>query len=1108
MSKYQRDDALRAIIDTRITEIMSRYGRGVIPGTTASNIAPIPVSGSAPLNAQYLALAVDATLTAERVFTPGAGLTGTDSGAGAAYTLALTTPGALTVATTNSASGNHTHAVTSSSNPGAAASLLATNASGYLQLTRLGAGVAPSYPLHALATTEQMRLSYDGSNYAAFTVGGGGNLTVAPSGDFLFDPTGNDILPVTNYDLNLGALSRKYLTLHAAELWVETLVAQNTIATIGGRILVGPTTTLTRDLPASASGYATIAQVGTATTATGSGTGITFVAVTATSDRNVFSMSITRPSGTTTNDVLIAVITVSRYGSISTPSGWTLLADVRRPGSTWSLVYYRVAGGSEPASYTWTVDDVDEGVAAIISTYRGVDTASPINASDFRSNTYGADMIAPSITTTVSNTHLVFIGGIETAYSTSLTSTPPSGYTERGDVASSGSGSDARQVAYLADAAFYGSGATGEITATMAENWEPIAGLIALRPANSNTSVTLNVPSGVSNGHVMLATAVYANGTLTVPSGWTLVTSQGGFGVYRRVASGEPASYTWSLNTTDSLATACIAYSNVDTANPVDVSGSQSNGSSTSMTAPTVTTTIATDRLVFLGGAIGGSTTATAPGSMTERADAGTGNANIYIADRALSSAGATGTYTATLAASRANIGALVALRPNPNTSDTVYVRHNQMASGDTAYMEADGKIEFFRVTSSPTTISATEYSYTVTRNLDGTGSNDWYAGDAMFNTGQAGNGFADLYSLYGIPRAGQTSTQRAGPTIVGNVRLSSTFNDIRERWAIGNLNGLYDYGTTVYGFAAGDPTASWIAADATNGLRMMYGTSPRVTIGTTGTATFGDTSGASPNLSYSSATGYLAIRAGTTDVMRFKSTGAIDLIYRPDAGVPRARLNWYNETNEYLATMYGYTAGGDSYLNVEAYPQTSSGTGYISMSARGTVSSVYGASALTIGAQNVRVSGQGLQVGSGSSAIAAGNIYAEGNVTADAGALLPRSSGSELFGIDATGTGGSIVIANNAYAAPFGTPGSGGNFSGLLIVNNVTNGINTLNICGSAVIGQLASAAGYFSTTQGTSGRVNIYYGGGPTYQLTIENLTGASVTLHVFAIRTRASA
>ena len=76
------------------------------------------------------------------------------------------------------------------------------------------------------------------------------NLTLSPTGDVVFNPTGNDLLPTTGYDLNIGALTNKFLTLHAAELWVETLVAQNTLATIGGRILVGPTTSLTADFDA------------------------------------------------------------------------------------------------------------------------------------------------------------------------------------------------------------------------------------------------------------------------------------------------------------------------------------------------------------------------------------------------------------------------------------------------------------------------------------------------------------------------------------------------------------------------------------------------------------------------------------------------------------------------------------------------------------------------------------------------------------------------------------------------------------------------------------------------------------------------------------------
>lgn len=1094
MSKYQRDDALRAIIDTRITEIMARYGRGVIPGTTASNIAPIPLSGSAPSNAQYLALAVDATLTAERVFTAGAGLTGTDSGAGAAYTLALTTPGALTVSTTNSASGSHTHAVTSSSNPGAAASLLATDASGYLQLARLGAGVAPSYPLHALATTEQMRLSYDGSNYAAFTVGGGGNLTVAPSGDFLFDPAGNDILPVTNYDLNLGALSRKYLTLHAAELWVETLVAQNTIATIGGRILVGPTTTLTRDLPSAASGYATIAQVGTATTATGSGTGVTYVDAQYASGRSVSSLGITRPTGTTTNDVLICAITVSRFGSVSTLSGWTLLAEVTRPGSSRQFVYYRVSGGSEPATYTWTLDDAGQSVAGAIACYRNVNTSTPIDASAFRDSPFGVDMIAPSITTTVSNTRLVFVGGIETAYGTTLTSTPPTGYTERVDQAASGSGSDSRQVVYIADAQGGAAGATGEVVAAMAESWEPVAGLIALRPANSNTTITLNVPSGVSNGHMLYAALAHSGGTITPPSGWTVIIEQTALKVYQRVASSEPASYNWSLNTTDTLAGACIAYSNVDTLNPTDILGGTTNASSTSMAAPSVTTTIATDQLVFFGGTNNGTATATAPGSMTERADAGTGNAMVYIADRALSSAGATGTYTATLSSARVNSAALVAVRPNPNTSDTIYVRHNQMASGDTAYMEADGKIEFLRITSAPTTISATEYSYTVTRNIDGTGSNDWFAGDAVFNTGQAGNGFADLYSLYGIPRNGQTSTQRAGPTIAGNVRVSSTFNDIRERWAIGNLNGLYDYGTTVYGFAAGDPTTAWVSVDATNGLRMMYGTSPRVRVTTTGDTFLGASDTSVTNLAFQH--GRLAVRSGTTDMITFASTGTINLFYGSGSLQPKSRLNWYDLSNgQSIASIYGASNGSLNELTLNAAATAEGAESQITLYATGTSLATY----LRLSSPQAHIGGHGLYLGASPSTVSEGALTTEGIVTATGGLRAPRSSGSAVYAMDSTATGSSIAVTTLSTTQPFGATF----FRGMLMIYNASNGLVGLFFCDAAGVQEVSDRlTGFTPNTSGSgTNTINVYVDG--SNYLALENRYGTTQTLHVTALR-----
>lgn len=93
-----------------------------------------------------LGITVNADDVALASSTAGAGLTYTSGvlavGAGLGLTVnaddvALTTPGTLTVATTNAATGSHTHAVTSSSNPGAAASILASTASGGLTLQSL-----------------------------------------------------------------------------------------------------------------------------------------------------------------------------------------------------------------------------------------------------------------------------------------------------------------------------------------------------------------------------------------------------------------------------------------------------------------------------------------------------------------------------------------------------------------------------------------------------------------------------------------------------------------------------------------------------------------------------------------------------------------------------------------------------------------------------------------------------------------------------------------------------------------------------------------------------------------------------------------------------------
>ena len=128
-------------------------------------------------------------------------------------------------------------------------------------------------------------------------------------------------------------------------------------------------------------------------------------------------------------------------------------------------------------------------------------------------------------------------------------------------------------------------------------------GTIALRSvATGSTSaasslVTIPVPAGVVANDVMIAQVTVRGGagtTLTAPAGWSLVrrdNDSGGQiadGIYVHIvtAASEPASYTWNFSAGNDAAGGIAAYSGVNTAAPIDVSGGQANASSTSMTAP------------------------------------------------------------------------------------------------------------------------------------------------------------------------------------------------------------------------------------------------------------------------------------------------------------------------------------------------------------------------------------------------------------------------------------------------------------------------------------------------------------------------------------------
>jgi Chaperone of endosialidase len=153
-----------------------------------------------------------------------------------------------------------------------------------------------------------------------------------------------------------------------------------------------------------------------------------------------------------------------------------------------------------------------------------------------------------------------------------------------------------------------------------------------------------------------------------------------------------------------------------------------------------------------------------------------------------------------------------------PAAGTDIQLKHNQPQVGDFVMMEAAGKFEIMQIGYGP--IGTGPFGYTVYRDLDGSGATDWYAGDAMFNTGQYTGaslaGFIDLYSLRGVKSG-------AGPTIVGNVRIDNTAIGWRERWAIGNLKGVYGNTGDIVGVAFGRPdTGMHCQIDEVGGVQFL----------------------------------------------------------------------------------------------------------------------------------------------------------------------------------------------------------------------------------------------------------------------------------------------
>jgi len=688
-----------------------------------------------------------------------------------------------------------------------------------------------------------------------------GNLTLSPAGDIVVDPTGEDVLPANGYVVNLGSLQYKYLTLHAAELWVETLVAQDTLATIGGRVLVGPTTMLEEDMLAATD------EIVDGSFESGPGSNL------------ILNPSFETAGGGGSDVFANWTEVIGSGGAIlrdgTSPLNGSYSAKLTQ-GTTDTYVYqnFSVTQNKPYTFYFYTRGD---------GTYAG--------RYKVRNVTGGSDIIAVT-STGVPGTSWTAIR---------VQFTTPAGCSTVGVYLYAPSGGSGRIASF-------------DYTFTLLCEWT-------------------NWTRYAAGGYVMPDPYTVAGGSTSV----CMVRTSGDSYVYQDVSvtEGERFGLKFYCQGSSSVAGRYRIY---DITHSTDIIATTSTGNT--------------------GGWLPKSVGFTIPSGCT--------SIRIYFYNS--SSAG-------TIWWDGVNL-----------YEGTMVTKHNNLSSsgvGDFVYMEANGKVEFMKVLQGPS--GSGPYTYTVARDLDQTGANAWYKGDAIFNTGQTGDGFIDLYSVSGVYSG-------SGPTIVGNERQNDENNwdyyKWEPRWAIGNLNGLYNVGSNdVYGVAFGDPSATYVQIDATSGIQ-FYNTSTNLiaqwdtsgTIilgkdslshieldGTNGIRIFkdsttvtgqwsingdillGETTSNYANMFYDQSEGLLTFRRGTDSVISISTTERALYItdpayvtfyvrgYQPAAGHQRLHIRgWYpnvdSRTSIYLEAISDLTGTPPTYSYIDINAHGASADEYINL--------------------------------------------------------------------------------------------------------------------------------------------------------------------------------
>lgn len=134
------------------------------------------------------------------------------------------------------------------------------------------------------------------------------------------------------------------------------------------------------------------------------------------------------------------------------------------------------------------------------------------------------------------------------------------------------------------------------------------------------------------------------------------------------------------------------------------------------------------------------------------------------------------------------------------NTSETQIQFDQTMTPGDFVLLRGIGQVEYMEIGS---LVSGTIYN--VTRDLDGSGANNWPQGHVFIVLGATGNGRIELDAQTGGPR-------------ISVIEQGAAYNAQAERVRLGDMAG-WKAGASGYGFGFGDPSGNHVIYTPSDGL-------------------------------------------------------------------------------------------------------------------------------------------------------------------------------------------------------------------------------------------------------------------------------------------------